>query len=137
MHDRLVSRRIDALHQCFLVNSLYMEQLVCEAAYVMDMDMGLCQVRRAFCIASEQGMVHGAPIIQRNFRCRMFILLKDGGMLSLTLPLFLVKLYRLYFDFLWNYLAHCSIFENGILLLYTLECVSSVANFITAYEESQ
>ena len=29
------------------------------------------------------------------------------------------------------------IFENGVLLMYTLEGVSSVANFITAYEESQ
>ena len=28
-------------------------------------------------------------------------------------------------------------FENGVLLMYTLEGVSSVANFITAYEESQ
>ena len=27
--------------------------------------------------------------------------------------------------------------ENGDLLMYTLEGVSSVANFITAYEESQ
>ena len=31
---------------------------------------------------------------------------------------------------LWN-------FENGVLLMYTLEGVSSVANFITAYEKSQ
>ena len=29
------------------------------------------------------------------------------------------------------------IVENGVLLMYTLEDVSSVANFITAYEESQ
>ena len=28
-------------------------------------------------------------------------------------------------------------FENGVLLMYTLEGVSSVANFITAYEVSQ
>ena len=28
-------------------------------------------------------------------------------------------------------------FENGVLLMYTLECVRGVANFITAYEESQ
>ena len=27
--------------------------------------------------------------------------------------------------------------ENGVLLMYTLEGVSSDANFITAYEESQ
>ena len=33
--------------------------------------------------------------------------------------------------------AHCGIFENGCLLMYTLEGVSGVANFITAYEESQ
>ena len=32
---------------------------------------------------------------------------------------------------------YCGIFENGVLLMYTLEGVSSVANFITAYEESQ
>ena len=35
---------------------------------------------------------------------------------------------------LWT---HCGIFENGVLLMYMLEDVSSVANFITAYEESQ
>ena len=29
------------------------------------------------------------------------------------------------------------IFENGVLLMHMLEGVSSVANFITAYEESQ
>ena len=33
--------------------------------------------------------------------------------------------------------AHCGIFENGVLFMYTIEDVSSVANFITAYEESQ
>ena len=31
----------------------------------------------------------------------------------------------------------CGIFENGVLLMCTLEGVSSVANLITAYEESQ
>ena len=36
--------------------------------------------------------------------------------------------------FMW---AHGGIFDNGILLMYTPEGVSSVANFITAYEESQ
>ena len=41
------------------------------------------------------------------------------------------------FHFLWNHLAHYGIFENGVLLMYTLEGVSTVANFITAYEESQ
>ena len=33
--------------------------------------------------------------------------------------------------------AHCGTFENGVLLMYTQEGVSSVANFITAYEDSQ
>ena len=33
--------------------------------------------------------------------------------------------------------AHCGVFENGVLLMYTLEGESNVANFITAYEESQ
>ena len=42
-----------------------------------------------------------------------------------------------YFHFLWDHWAHCGIFETGVLLMYTLEGVSSVANFITAYEESQ
>ena len=36
--------------------------------------------------------------------------------------------------FLWDHWAHCGIFENGVLLMYTIEGVSSVANFITAYE---
>ena len=44
---------------------------------------------------------------------------------------------QIIFHFLWDHWAHCGIFENGILLMYTLEGVSSVANFITAYEESQ
>ena len=34
-------------------------------------------------------------------------------------------------------MAHCGIFENGVLLMYTLKGVTTVANFITAYEESQ
>ena len=44
---------------------------------------------------------------------------------------------QIIFHFLWDHWADCGIFENGVLLLYTLEDVSSVANFITAYEESQ
>ena len=39
--------------------------------------------------------------------------------------------------FLWNHSAHCGTFANGVMLMYTLEGVSSVANFSTAYEESQ
>ena len=39
--------------------------------------------------------------------------------------------------FLWGHWAHYGVFENGVLLMYTLEGVISVANFITAYEESQ
>ena len=34
-------------------------------------------------------------------------------------------------------LGHCGIFENGVLLMYTLEGLSSVANFFTAHEESR
>ena len=41
------------------------------------------------------------------------------------------------FQFLWEHWAHYGIFDNGVLLMYTLEGISSVANFITAYEESQ
>ena len=43
----------------------------------------------------------------------------------------------LYFYFLWDHWADSGIFENGVLLMYTLEVLSSVANFISAYEESQ
>ena len=39
--------------------------------------------------------------------------------------------------FLWDHWAHCGIFENGVLLMYTIEGISSVANFITAYKESR
>ena len=42
-----------------------------------------------------------------------------------------------YISFRFGSLGHCGIFENGVLLLYTLKGVSSVAKFITAYEESQ
>ena len=44
---------------------------------------------------------------------------------------------RLYFDFLWDHLAHCGSFENGILLMCKLEDVSRVANLTTTYEEAQ
>ena len=44
---------------------------------------------------------------------------------------------RLFFRFLCDHWAHCDIFENRVLLMYTLEGVGSVANFITAYEEFQ
>ena len=44
---------------------------------------------------------------------------------------------QIIFHFLWDHWAQCGRFENGVLLMYTLEGVSSVANFITAYEESQ
>ena len=43
---------------------------------------------------------------------------------------------QIIFRFLWDHLAQCGVFENGVLLMYTVEGVSSVANFITAYEES-
>ena len=36
---------------------------------------------------------------------------------------------------IYTHLAHCGIFENGVLLMYTLEGESSVANFITAEEK--
>ena len=41
------------------------------------------------------------------------------------------------FIYPWDYWAHGDVFENVLLLMYTLEGVSSVANFITACEESQ
>ena len=42
-----------------------------------------------------------------------------------------------YISFHWDHWAHYGFFENGVLLMYMLEGVSSVANFIIAYEESQ
>ena len=48
----------------------------------------------------------------------------------------LFTIVQIIFHFLWDHLAHCGIFENGVLLMYTPEGVSSVAKFITAYEES-
>ena len=39
--------------------------------------------------------------------------------------------------FLGDHWVHCGIFENGVLLMYTTEGISSVANFITAYKESR
>ena len=44
---------------------------------------------------------------------------------------------QIIFHFLMNHWGDCGIFENGVLLMYTLEGISSIANFITAYEESQ
>ena len=43
----------------------------------------------------------------------------------------------IYLGFAYLIKTLCGIFENGVLLMYTLEGVSSVANFITAYEEFQ
>ena len=34
---------------------------------------------------------------------------------------------QIIFNFLWDHWAHCGIFENGVLLMYTLEGLSSVA----------
>ena len=50
-------------------------------------------------------------------------------------PYFIIV--QIIFHFLWDHWAHCGIFENRVLLMYTLEGISSVANFITAYEASQ
>ena len=36
--------------------------------------------------------------------------------------------------FFWDHWTHYGTFEDGVLLMYTLEDVSSVANFITAFE---
>ena len=44
---------------------------------------------------------------------------------------------QILFHFLWDHWAYCGIFENGVRLMYILEGVSNVANFITAYEVSQ
>ena len=41
------------------------------------------------------------------------------------------------FHILWGNLVHCGIFQSGVLLKYTLEGVSNVANFDTAYKECQ
>ena len=48
-----------------------------------------------------------------------------------------VTIVQIIFLFLRGHWAHCGIFENGVFLMYTLEGISNVANFITAYEESQ
>ena len=40
-------------------------------------------------------------------------------------------------DYIFISFGMSGIFENGVLLIDALEGVSSVANFITAYEESQ
>ena len=42
------------------------------------------------------------------------------------LPLFTIV--QIIFHFLWDHWAHCGFFENGVLLIYTLEDISSVAN---------
>ena len=42
-----------------------------------------------------------------------------------------------YISFLLGSSGPCGIFENRVLPMYTLEGVSSVSNFITAYVESQ
>ena len=44
---------------------------------------------------------------------------------------------QIIFRFLWDHWTCCGIFENGVLLVYSLEGMGSVANFSTVYEESQ
>ena len=44
---------------------------------------------------------------------------------------------QLIIRFLLDHSAHSGIFENGVLRMYTLDSVSSLANFITAYKVSQ
>ena len=48
-----------------------------------------------------------------------------------------ITIVQIIFHFLWDHWAYYGIFENGVLLRYTLEGVSRVENFMTAYEESQ
>ena len=43
---------------------------------------------------------------------------------------------QIIFLFPLDSIAHCGVFENGVLIMYTLESLSSSANFITAYGES-
>ena len=63
------------------------------------------------------------------FTLLKLVLVPCGGR---TMSLRTSALCRLYFHILLDHWAHCGIFENGVLLMYTLEGVSSVANFITA-----
>ena len=37
-----------------------------------------------------------------------------------------VTIGQIIFHFFWDHWSHCGIFENGVLLMYTLEGVSSV-----------
>ena len=48
-----------------------------------------------------------------------------------------LEVVQILFRFLWDHWAHYGTLENKALLMFTLESVSSVANFITAYEDSQ
>ena len=48
-----------------------------------------------------------------------------------------LSIVRIIFHFLWDQWAYYGTFQSGVLLMYTLEGISSVANVITAYEESQ
>ena len=60
-----------------------------------------------------------------NINCAKFIFYTKVGIVQII------------FHFLWDHCTDCGIFENDVLLIYTLEGVSIVANVITAYEESQ
>ena len=42
---------------------------------------------------------------------------------------------QIIFHFLWDHWAHCVIFENGVLLVYTLEGVSSVSKGVSKGED--
>ena len=44
---------------------------------------------------------------------------------------------QIIFHFLWDHWANYGTFEDGVVLMYTLEGVSGGAGFVTAYEKSQ
>ena len=70
---------------------------------------------------------------QMTFNCDLDL---ESALLSYRFsPYFTIV--QIIFHFLWDHWAHYGTFEDGVLLMYTLEGVSSVAKFITAYEESQ
>ena len=62
---------------------------------------------------------------------------KSAGGLDIRIVFYCHQVLQIIFYFFWDLWAHSGIFENRALPMYTLEGVSSVANFITAYEEFQ
>ena len=88
-----------------------------------DHDKNICQVT----VGHTRYLLSQVRIMEL-WKAGYYKVFQNGGVQQTDILVFFSRV-QIIFHFLWNHWAHCCIFEK--------EDVSSVANFITAYEESQ